>query len=413
MSLRARLLVTLASLAFAPVTLSACGDDDGGTPPPSPISDGGVDLGGGDVDLGGGDVDAGPPPADAGGLPTTSPGYEPGAPITATAGAWTWVDFPDARCQDGSPTGLAVNPSPTGSDRLVIYLEGGGACFNDLTCSTVANPNGFTAANFGRGPRNGIYDRSDATNPFRDWNIVYIPYCSGDIYAGNNPIPQRIAGVDKVFLGYVNMGHFLNRIVPTFADASMVVITGSSAGGFGAAFNFDRTQAAFGDVPVHLLDDSGPIMSSTFLSACLQDVLRDTWNLDATLPPTCTECRTRGTGLSNALPHVIARHPDRRFALLSATRDNVIRFFMGFGLSASCSLPDNYPSAQFTEGLLDLRDDVLMDVPNFRTWYITSADHTWLNRDPAYTAPGTPPVPLRTFIQQFIDGDPAWNHVGP
>jgi hypothetical protein len=86
---------------------------------------------------------------------------------------------------------------------------------------------------------------------------------------------------------------------------------------------------------------------------------------------------------------------------------------MGFGLSASCSLPDNYPSAQFTEGLLDLRDNVFMDVPNFRTWYITSSEHTWLNRDPSYTAPGTPPVPVRTFIQQFIDGDPAWNHVGP
>jgi hypothetical protein len=390
-----------------PVALSACGDDDV-TPPP--ITDGGVDLGA-DLDA---DVDSGSLPSDGGTLPTTSPGYEPGPPITATPGDWTWVDFPDSKCQDGSPTGIGVNPSATGSDRLVIYLEGGGACFNETTCGTVANPNGFGEANFAGGPGGGIFRRSDATNPFADWNMVYVPYCTGDIFAGNNPIPQTIAGIEKVFLGYVNMGQFLNRVVPTFPAMSMVVLTGESAGGFGASYNYQRTQDAFGTVPVHLIDDSGPIMSSTYLRPCMQDLLRDTWNLDATLPPDCTECFTRGTGLSAALPHVIATHPDRRFALLSATRDNVIRFFMGFGLSADCSYADNFTGANYTAGLLELRDATLGGASNFHSWYIDSSDHTWLNRDAAgYTAPGTPAVPLRTFIQQLIDDDPAWSNVGP
>ena len=395
-------LVTL----LCPAMFAGCGDDDV-TPPPA--DGGGVDLAA--VDLGGGGSDSGP--RDGGGLPTTSPGYVPGAPIVPTAVEWTWVDFPNSKCQDGSPTGIGVSPSNTGSDRLVIYLEGGGACFNDLTCATVANPDGFTARSFGVGSSNGIFNRDDATNPFREWNIVYVPYCSGDIFAGNNPVPQTIFGVPKVFLGYVNMGEFLNRIVPTFPDVSMVVLTGSSAGGFGAAYNYDRTQAAFGDVPVHLLNDSGPIMSSTYLRPCLQDTLRDTWNLDATLPTTCTECFTRGTGLSAALPHIIARHPDRRFALVSSTRDTVIRFFMGFGLSADCSTAENFPGSQYTAGLTELRDVTLAGVPNFRAWYITEGEHTWLNRAPDYTAPGMPPVPLRDFIQQFIDGDPAWSNVGP
>lgn len=404
MSLRLRPSPAVTYALLFSVALAACGDDDA----PPPAVDGGVVT-----DLGA-DTDGGPTPTDAGALPTTSPGYVPGDPITATAGDWTWVDFPDSKCQDGSPTGIGVNPSPTGSDRLVIYLEGGGACYNEITCATVANPNGFGRANFGGGSSSGIFSRTDTTNPFHDWNIVYVPYCSGDIYAGNNPIPQMIGGVEKVYLGYINMGLFLNRLVPTFPTASMVVLTGSSAGGFGAAYNYERAQEAFGAVPVHLLNDSGPIMSPTYVRPCLQDLLRDTWNLNATLPVTCTECLTRGTGLSEALPHVIARHPDRRFALLSATRDNVIRFFMGFGLSPDCSTAENFTGAQYTAGLLELRDDTLGSATNFRAWYIDSSEHTWLNRSPGgYVPPGTPAVPVRDFIQSFIDGDPAWSNVGP
>jgi len=408
MSLRFRSLVAVLLALVAPIGLAACGDDDDTLPP---ADGGGTDLGA-ETDLGA-DFDGGAPRVDAGGLPTTSPGYVPGAPIAATEGDWTWVDFPNAKCQDGSPTGIGVNPSPSGSDQLVIYLEGGGACFNDLTCATVANPDGFDEGNFAGGPSGGIFSRSDTANPFHDWNMVYVPYCSGDIFAGNNPIPQTLNFVPKVFVGYLNMGEFLNRIVPTFPDATKVVLTGSSAGGFGAAYNYDRAQAAFGDVPVHLLNDSGPIMSPTYLTACLQNTLRDTWNLNATLPPTCTECLTRDTGLSAALPHVIARHPDRRFALLSANRDNVIRFFMGFGLSPDCSTAENFTGADYTAGLLELRDDTLRDAANFRAWYINSSEHTWLNRTASYPAPGAPPTPMREFIQDFIDGDPSWSNVGP
>ena len=42
------------------------------------------------------------------------------------------------------------------------------------------------------------------------------------------------------------------RIVPTFKDkVDKVVITGASAGGFGAALNFSMVQDAFGEVRVY------------------------------------------------------------------------------------------------------------------------------------------------------------------
>lgn len=386
--------------------MDAGGGVDSGTP---------IDMGSasdaGDVDLGTPGTDAGP-----GSRPTSSPPYVPGAPITAATDSWTWVDFPGAFCQDGSATGLGVNLHPS-SDRVVIYLEGGGACFNDVTCAAVANPHGYGRSNFGTGSGLATYpmfSRTDTTNPFHDWNFVYVPYCSGDIFAGNNPTDSSIPG--KVFVGYVNVGEFLNRLVPTFSAASLVVLTGSSAGGFGAAYNWDRTQAAFGATPVLMLDDSGPIMSTTYLKACLQDNVSELWNLNATLPTGCTSCRTSG-GLSNALHYVAALHTDRRAGLISGTGDGTIRTFFGIGYSSDCNSLGYMSTANYRAGLLELRT-TLADVPTFHSYYIGNRTdetlHTWLNRPPSsYTAPGTPPVPLNTWIQAFIDGSTGFVDVGP
>jgi len=412
-----RLLLPLSSFALLAACSGSSGTDagavdmsthDAGLPSDASLDTGATDAGSTD----GGGADSGHT------RPTTSPGYTPGAPITATADTWTWVDFPGARCQDGSPTGLGVNLHP-GSDRVVIYLEGGGACFNTFTCLTVANPNGYGHSDFGTGSGLSTYpmfSRTDTTNPFHDWNMVYVPYCSGDIFAGNNPDDSPIPG--KTFVGYVNVGEFLNRLVPTFSGASQVVLTGSSAGGFGAAYNWDRAQAAFGATPVILLDDSGPIMSPTYLKPCLQDKLLDVWNLNATLPADCTTCRMPGGGLSTALHYVAAAHPDRQVGLLSGTTDGVIRTFMGVGYSADCDGVGSMPGADYTAGLLELRDTTLADIPKFHAYYIgnraDSSSHTWLNRPASsYLAPGTPPVPLNSWIQAFIDDSPEFVDVGP
>ena len=46
---------------------------------------------------------------------------------------WTWVPVPGSHCRDGSATGFGINVNPA-SKNLMIFLEGGGACFNALTC---------------------------------------------------------------------------------------------------------------------------------------------------------------------------------------------------------------------------------------------------------------------------------------
>ena len=80
---------------------------------------------------------------------------------------------------------------PFDVEKLVLFLEGGGACWDELTCYSLQ-----TAANITTGfgePQlrkrmgsvsGGLFDRASATNPFKDASFVYVPYCTGDVHAG-------------------------------------------------------------------------------------------------------------------------------------------------------------------------------------------------------------------------------------
>src|SRR5690606_5445994 len=193
----------------------------------------------------------GEPPWDGEPLPDGEPGQ------------WQWVDVEGTECIDGSPTGVGVRRG-TG-DGLGIYFEGGGGCFDLATCSLFYS----SFANFDRAasalllPRllsSGLSDDGGPDSPVHDWSFVYVAYCTRDVHAGD----KDLAGVpgfvgSHQFVGYRNFGLDLERIGPTFPAPSHVLVTGISAGGYGAAYNFDRIADAYGyaDVPVTLLDDSG------------------------------------------------------------------------------------------------------------------------------------------------------------
>src|SRR5215831_3475391 len=207
---------------------------------------------------------------------------------------WTWVPFADAKCRDGSSTGIAINPHPD-SDKLMIFLQGGGACFNAATCAD--NPSSFSAADFAAldvpacgsqeevphgciSVNNGILDRTNPANPVKDWSYVFVPYCTGDVHGGNNPA-GTVAGIagTQQFVGYFNMGLYLARLLPTFPGITRVLLTGVSAGGFGSVAAYGPVSRAFPSAQVDMLDDSGPPMSAPYFAACLQDLQRQTWGL--------------------------------------------------------------------------------------------------------------------------------------
>jgi len=306
---------------------------------------------------------------------------EPGVPITGvTPGTWSWVDFPTALCRDGTPTGIGVNPSTTGSKKLMIFLEGGGACFNAQTCGS--NPahfakNEFTGIFVPAEGAKGIFSRTDTNNAVADWNMVYIPYCTGDVHAGNAP-DSTVPGVagKQQFVGYTNVTQYLSRIVPTFPDMQRVLLTGQSAGGFGAALDYVQVSRAFGTVPVDLLDDSGPLMANPYLAACLETNIANLFGLTKTvIGQDCgTDCTDVGNDLALYWAHLPKTFPNSRFGFIDSTADSVISSFFGFGAN-NCTSFKSIAAAQYQAGLLDMRAAVSAS-SNAGLFLYTGNDHT-------------------------------------
>ncbi len=329
---------------------------------------------------------------------------------------WTWVPVEGARCLNGSPTGVGLNLAP-GSDGLVVFFMGGGACFNADTCEGAYNRDGFDERRFrfestvvsSVGP----LSRDDATNPMRDWNQLYIGYCSGDVHAGDNDRGVEIGDRRYVFTGYRNVGLALARVMPRLRGVRRVLLTGVSAGGFGAAWNYDRIARAFGpSVDVSLVDDSGPPLGDAHLAPCLQQTWRTLWNLDATLPPDCAACRGQadGGGLTNLLEFLARKYPTRRMGLVSSTGDNVIRGFFSWGRGGDCARRARYSADDFSAGLDAVRRRVAGS--SFRTYLVASESHTWL-LFPVWNSTRVDRFPLNEWVASIATGEGRLADVGP
>ncbi|MRG96547.1 pectin acetylesterase-family hydrolase [Polyangium spumosum] len=355
-----------------------------------------------------------------GGAPMCAPeGPFDGAPVEAAPGQWTWVPVPEAKCRNGSATGFGVRINPA-STKLVIFLEGGGACFNGTTCNL--NPSSYGQGNFdgwkNGGGQNGIFNTTNDANAVKDWSFVYVPYCTGDVHAGDNTadVPGLGAPKGQQFVGYANIGHYLKRIIPTFKGATEVLLTGVSAGGFGAFYNYDRVAQAFCPTPVALIDDSGPPMTDTYMSPCLQQRWRELYGFEKTLPADCVECTLpNGGGLSNAWTLYGQKYPDASLGLLSSDKDNTITQFFGYGKNNCSNIDGIFPSAltgaEYTAGLNELRESFLEPSPAWSSYYVSSTTHTYLGGSGYYntTVQG---AALTDWVGGIVSGAPAV-HVGP
>jgi hypothetical protein len=176
------------------------------------------------------------------------------------------------------------------------------------------------------------------------------------------------------------MTRYLARLVPTFPGLSKVLLTGVSAGGFGAAANYVQTAKAFGSVPVYELDDSGPPMEDPSVPKCLQQKWSELWGFDKTILADCgSDCPDPTNYSLDATLHVVKMYPKIPFGLIEDTDDSVITFFYGYGDNdcANVTVPAPLSGSMFTAGLLDSRTK-LAAYPNIGGFIFVGTDHTTL-----------------------------------
>jgi hypothetical protein len=313
------------------------------------------------------------------------------APIRATAqGAREWTRIPggaETGCALGTPYAF-FHREGDDSRSLLVWFQGGGACWDWVSCSGLFDSD---VADDELSPYAGIFDRSNPENPFRDFEIVFVPYCTGDVHVGDT---TRVYGDDPSAppvsqIGYRNVTRVLDWMDARGLHPRQVVVAGASAGAYGALFYAPEIARRFPGADVLMLGDSGiPLLAHN------PEVLRD-WNADSVLRRLWREPSRDADRqpLREAYRQAAAVAPRLRLAQITSDRDRVqSAFFLVSG------------SPEWRTVTYALLRDARELAPGLRSFVVGGSDHGLLRTDAffEYAADG---VSLRDWVARLVRGE--------
>lgn len=349
-------------------------------------------------------------------------------PVSSEKGADGWVQHRfDAAggegpvCIDGSEYSVYTR---RGRDKrkLLIMLQGGGACWQGLyRCNETAAEQAPSAEAVDEA--GGIWDFDNPDNPFRHYSIVYMPYCDGSVFAGDNrvvdPDFDADTGVDgeRHHRGLRNLSAGMDVAHGFVKKPRKITIAGSSAGGVGAtAFAPGLARFLWGNRvrKLTVFNDAGPIAVSLDPQDAMLARQRD-WQFDQYYPASCTTCSAFGHQ-TEIIKWRLANDTTIREAFYETDADKTNIEF------ASVNLPGFFdplpPIIPFPTGLsqLDYRELVINThqavhdaYPDRYRRFIVSGDssHTALQSDLFYTQQING-VFLSRWTRDFLNQKKSW-----
>jgi hypothetical protein len=219
-------------------------------------------------------------------------------------------------------TKYTVDTRPGESDELVIFLQGGGACWPELC-------NAFEETNYLEG-QGGILDPSVAGNPVADWDVVYLPYCDGALFAGDVDRvlpPSGIGGGDEESMGYQrglqNLTAALDVAAAEFPEPSRILLTGVSGGAFGTIAALPLVRYYYPEVEVIVFNDSGVGIAKEGNPDFVNETLLAGWNASSLVPESCADCTSNGH-VTRLIEWQLAADDNFTMSALSFSGDAVI-----------------------------------------------------------------------------------------
>lgn len=195
----------------------------------------------------------------------------------------------DGVCSMGTPFQFYAKPSNQ-SNAVLVFFNGGGACWFGEACDLSSQPNIHSPfadmAQNNPALSRGIFDFENNENPFADYSVIFLPYCTGDVHigAGDTQYTYTNQQGEEVNLtthhhGKANSTTVLDWIYENYPAPDQVVLAGSSAGAIGASFYSGLVAEHYAPTSVILIADAAGGYGSPSLSNT-----HKAWNTEAVLP---------------------------------------------------------------------------------------------------------------------------------
>lgn len=215
-------------------------------------------------------------------------------------------------CMRGDPFRASIRDAE--SDDLLIFLQGGGACWSDFCLAITGAPPNIP---------NGDLLRTTADNPLHDWNVLYVPYCDGSLHSGDNAIDEDGDGTaDRIHHGLQNMSAALTMAFERLPHPRRVVLAGSSGGGFGTIMASYLVRYVYPGVPIYVLNDAGLGIARPGDEAFV-DQLLDEFGAHDFIPDDCPDC-VGGGHIIGLVRYLLERDDDLRVGAISSWYDAII-----------------------------------------------------------------------------------------
>lgn len=161
-----------------------------------------------------------------------------------TEGKWYRVTSSEMKTSEGSKYRAFFKKGS--ENKVMIYFAGGGVSINEETArNDTYNTSEIFIDMLANVTMNMGGLASDIEgSPFKDWSIILFPYATGDFHIGKGEFHYIDKdGKEKILYhnGYVNYTQTMQKVIEfaNIDNPEAVIVTGYSAGGFGAALLSD------------------------------------------------------------------------------------------------------------------------------------------------------------------------------
>jgi hypothetical protein len=255
---------------------------------------------------------------------------------------------------------------------LILKIKGG-ACWTKHTTS-----DDFCTSDADVAKLHGAFNREDPTNPFQNFTIVHILYCSGDLHGGNvTRAYTDSAGVPVQQMGYFNSKSAIDWINVNFDyPLHHLVLSGCSAGSLGvqawagvlldmleyehAAVTPDSYMGVFPD------GSQGPLIKE--YGMCSVGVFEPKF-MEACLNETLT--------IQDVFDDAIATNPGVAFANLNSKADSTQMAYYTSVAASFHDLPLYLTSAEF-ENAVNVILERYNKNENYVSYLVTGTQHCFL-----------------------------------